>query len=152
MNPEFQSYVEQVPGLYAELMRSAAFMEKGVRDQEKKSGIYVFFEEGKAVHVGRTRNLRQRLRSHHTFSHNAASFAFKRARRELGVVTTYKPEGSRADLMRRDDFATEFRRQIDRVRQMEARFLEIKDPILQYLVELYAHLELRLPLDEFDTH
>lgn len=35
---------------------------------------------------------------------------------------------------------------------MDVKFVEVTDPILQYLLELYAHMEYGLPLDEFDTH
>ncbi len=35
---------------------------------------------------------------------------------------------------------------------MIVKFLLVVDPIDQYLLELYAVLELGMPLDEFDTH
>jgi len=38
------------------------------------------------------------------------------------------------------------------VAEMQVRFLPLDDPIDQYLLELYAVLELGLPEDEFDTH
>jgi hypothetical protein len=60
--------------------------------------------------------------------------------------------GSRAHLSRDEVFGPEFHKQIEAVRAMEVRFVEVADPVLQYLLELYACLEFRLPLDEFDTH
>jgi hypothetical protein len=35
---------------------------------------------------------------------------------------------------------------------MAVLFVEVTDPVQQYLLELYAHLEFGLALDEFDTH
>jgi hypothetical protein len=49
-------------------------------------------------------------------------------------------------------FRAELEKQIARTKEMWVRFVEVKDPILQYLLELYACLEWKLPLDEFDTH
>lgn len=152
LNPHFRDAVSAVPDLFARLMASAPFTEKGTVAQKNRPGIYVLFESGVPVHVGRTRNLGGRLRAHVARSHHSASFAFKRARRILSKVATYKPEGSRKALVADSVFGPEFLRQIDAVRLMEVRFVEVADPVRQYLLELYACMELGLPLDEFDTH
>lgn len=151
-NPHFRDAVAAVPDLFARLMASSPFTEKGTAAQKGQTGIYVLFEDGAPVHVGRTRNLSGRLRAHVVRSHNSASFAFKRARRILNKVATYKPEGSRKALVADSVFGPEFFRQIDAVKAMEVRFVEVADPVRQYLLELYACMELGLPLDEFDTH
>lgn len=152
MNAAFQTAAAAIPDLFARLVASSPFKEKGTAAQKGKRGIYVLFENGKPVHVGRTRNLGQRLRGHVARSHYSASFAFKRARRSLQRVATYKPEGSRKFLAADAVFEAEFHRQIDAVKEMKVRFIEVVDPVLQYLLELYACIELQLPLDEFDTH
>ena len=152
MNTHFQSVALATPGLFSALMSSDIFTSKGIVSQRGKSGVYIFFEDGNAVHVGRTRNLGGRLRGHITKSHFSASFAFKRTRRIQGKIASYVTAGSRQDLARDDEFKSEFYRQIELVKAMSVRFLEVPDPIQQYLLELYAHLELDLPLDEFDTH
>lgn len=104
------------------------------------------------VHVGRTRNLAGRLASHTTPKHNKASFAFKRARRHLDQKASYKAANSRASLVLDEVFGPEFIRQVGLIKAMKVQFVEVKDPIAQYLLELYAHMEFGLPLDEFDTH
>lgn len=152
MNPSFSAAANRLPGLFRSLMDADPFLEKGRKWQEKKSGVYTFSEDGLVVHVGRTRNLMQRLRGNVSRSHYSASFAFKRSREAMGVNATYRPEGSRQHLMDTPDFATEFDRQLARVRAMQVRFLEVPDPVDQYLLELYAVLELGLPLSEFETH
>lgn len=152
MNEHFRKATTAIPKLFDQLAASVAFRAKGIAAQKGRPGVYVFFENGIAVHVGRTRNLQGRLRGHITKSHFSASFAFKRARRSLGKVATYVTEGSRANLSKNEVFGPEFYRQIELVKAMEVRFIEVLDPVAQYLLELYAHLEYNLPLDEFDTH
>lgn len=120
--------------------------------QRKRAGIYAFFENEIPLYIGRTRNLQQRLRGHISVSHFTATFAFKMARGKLGLPATYSAVGARGQLQNDPIFRPEFLRQIERVKAMQVRFVEIADPVHQYLVELYAHLEYGLPLDEFDTH
>jgi hypothetical protein len=152
VNPRFVEVVAVIPQLFHKLEVGIPFLEKGVAAQKGLAGVYAFFEDGHPVHVGRTRNLQARLRGHITRSHFSASFAFKRARRVLEMNATYKVEGSRAALTNHQTFGPEFSRQIVRVKRMEVRFVEISDPLAQYLLELYACLEWGLPLDEFDTY
>jgi len=68
------------------------------------------------------------------------------------MYATYQTEGSRGALAKDPSFEPEFARQIALVKTMQVRFVEVFDPLAQYLLELYAHLEWGLPLDEFDTH
>lgn len=152
MNVIFAETTQSIPALFEKLAASRFFTEKGIAAQKGRSGVYVFFEEGRAVHVGRTRNLAQRLRAHITRSHHSASFAFKRARRELGLSATYMAKGSRGELAKDPIFAAAFHRHIELLRNMGVRFVEVPDPLQQYLLELYAHLEYGLQLDEFNTH
>jgi hypothetical protein len=138
--------------LFARLVASTPFSDKGIAAQKGKAGVYVFLEEGVPVHVGRTRNLGGRLRGHITKSHYSASFAFKRTRIEHGKTATYVTKGSRSDLLSDPFFRESFHRQVELVKGMAVLFVEVTDPVQQYLLELYAHLEFGLALDEFDTH
>jgi CO/xanthine dehydrogenase Mo-binding subunit len=152
MNERFREHVESMPALFQALDSSAPFAVSGAVEHRRKAGVYAFFEKGRPVHVGRTRNLQQRLRSHVRESHLSASLAFKLARRALGKKATYKTKGSRADLMNDPAFYAAFATQLARVKAVEVRFVEVPDPIDQYLLELYAHIVYRLELDEFDSH
>lgn len=152
VNAHFQRVTGSVPSLFAKLMSSEPFTAKGTADQKGRPGIYVFFDGDTPVHAGRTRNLGGRLRGHVTKSHYSASFAFKCARRALNMIATYTPEGSRAFLAKDEVFRPEFHRQVERVKGLSVRFIEVADPVQQYVLELYACLELGLPLDEFETH
>jgi hypothetical protein len=152
MNERFAKITQSIPELFDRLVSSPIFTEKGVSSQRGKAGLYVFYESGEAVHVGRTRDLGQRLRGHISRSHNKATYAFKRARRDLNRQATYATKGSRGELLKDPDFAAAFHRHIQLLRTLKVRFIEVKDPLQQYLLELYAHLEFNLPLDEFETH
>lgn len=152
MNERFSAAVGTVPQLFQKLAVSSYFTAKGIAAQRGKSGVYAFFENDVAAHVGRTRNLQGRLRGHVTRSHYSASYAFKRARRELGLAATYVTAGSRAELVKDLVFQECFYRHVEIVKTMNVRFIEVPDPVQQYLLELYAHMEYGLSLDEFDTH
>lgn len=151
MNKQFEAHVERVCSLYSQLTSQPL---ERVRSNGlgKQGGIYILWEGENPAHVGRTRNIRQRLRAHCTPNHNSASFAFKRARRELNQARTYNQATSRAALQNDRVFGPCFRRHVKAVGEMHVQFLELTDPIDQYLLELYAALELGLPTDEFDTH
>lgn len=77
MNSIFQTYTEKLTDLMERLNTCEPFMEKGIVSQQRLTGIYSLEEAGKIVYVGRTRNLKQRLRSHITVHENKASFALK---------------------------------------------------------------------------
>lgn len=152
MNNRFAGHVGRVPTLYKQLIESEALPLAPKAAWKQLGAIYVFFHEGQAEHVGRTRNLQGRIRGHLSDSHYSASFAFKQTRRELSLVATYKPEGSRAALFADESFRAAFRNQSSRLRGMTMRFLAVDCPVDQYLLELYTAMELELNLDEFDTH
>jgi hypothetical protein len=153
INAEFKAKCDSVPNLFAKLMDSPR---KKVGDScARVPGIYVFFEGNLPIYVGRTRNLRQRMTAHVTQRHNSGSFAFRLLRKKLGLPTSYRKEGSRLQIQ--ELHAGEFSRQIARVRRMEFCFLEVSNPIEQYLLELYAAMELSklnqaIDMQDFDTH
>ena len=87
-----------------------------------------------------------------TASHYSASFAFKRARTETGIKASYKKGEGREALLANPVFASAFAKALAEVKGMTVRYLVVVDPIDQYLLELYAALELETSLSEFDTH
>ena len=153
MNDEkFRDAVERMPLLFDRLIDSDFHRMKCKADWEGMHAIYVFYEpSGRPCHVGRTRNLQSRIRSHTASNHNSASFAFKRARNALGLEATYRPEGSRASLMKDATFKVEFDRLRVLIREMKVRFVEVRCPIEQYLFEVYVALRLGTPTSEFTT-
>ena len=95
MDSTFASHIAAVPKLFALLKEATPFVEKGLAAQRKRAGIYVFFENDVPQHVGRKRRLQQRLRGHITASDYTATYAFKMARRHLGLPVTYNTVGGR---------------------------------------------------------
>ena len=120
-------------------------------EHKGKKGIYIFKDGDKIVHVGRTRNLQGRMRSHRTANENSASLAFKLTRKQTGRYATYKPKGSRKDLLNDSDFYDKFMANIEAIKKMDVVFVEVESHEMQYLVELYACLKYQLSTDEFDT-
>lgn len=109
--------------------------------------------EGTSVErVGRSNNLRKRLKSHLQANHNSGAYAFKRARDKLGLKATYKKGSGRKDLQRNPEFMDLFRFEIARLRTLNVRYVIVKDPVEQYLLEIYSAIEHGLALDEFGNH
>jgi hypothetical protein len=141
-----------MPALFKMLLDAERFPMKPRSEWKQKRAIYIIWIDGKPAHVGRTRNLQVRVRGHVSNSHYSASFAFKQARKTMSIAASYTPENSRSALFARDDFYAEFAKHRAVLQASEVTFLEVTNPIDQYLLELYAAMELGLELDEFDTH
>ena len=114
-----------------------------------RAGVYVFYEHGEPVYVGRSNRLRDRIREHGAASsdRHSATFAFKLLRKDLG-----DPAGAAKDI--EAAHIGEFRGQRERVRAMTFRAVPIDDQLEQTLFETYAILELGTypENNDFDTH
>jgi hypothetical protein len=147
----FSSHVSKMPDLFDQLMARDPLPLHPQTGWKGMKAVYALFEGGKACHVGRTRNLAQRIRGHLANSHYSASFAFAQTRRSLGVVSSYRKREGREAMLTRPDFRAEFDSQRQRIRRMQLRFVSIDHPVDQHLFELYAALELGTSLNEFET-
>lgn len=152
MNQEFLHTVDKMVSMYQSLTTAPLVPMRGGPSHSTSGGIYVLYEDEKALHVGRTRNLRRRLQGHCSESHYHASFAFKRARELTGRKADYRAGNSRLALSNDPEFRPVFLEQVQMIRRMTYRFLEVSAPVEQYLLELYAAMELGTSMDEFDTH
>lgn len=149
---QFNQAVDRMPQLFDQLMSCDLLEMRAKIDWKGLHAIYVFYDsDGKPCHTGRTRNLQGRVRAHTANSHNSASFAFKRTRQALNLRATYRPEGSRAALMKNAEFKSEFDRQREQIAKMQLRYVEIECPIEQHLFEVYAALRLGTCVSEFRT-
>ena len=118
-----------------------------------KAGVYLFSEGSRHLYAGRTDGLRTRLQGHVRNSHNTATLAFLMARIETGKLkASYKPDGSRADLLRNPRFRTAFDNARERIRQMDIRYVEEADPVRQALLEIYVALASGAEHNSFDNH
>ncbi len=113
------------------------------------TGVYVFYEKGKPIYVGRSRNLRRRIREHGAASSErySATFAFKLLRQKLS-----DPKGKAADIER--DHKEEYHQQRERVRMMTFRAVSITNQLEQTLFEVYAIIEMGTApqYNDFETH
>ena len=101
MNEVFREHVEQLHGKFEKLVQMKPVgLEKMPKSMEV-SGIYLFSEGSKYLYIGRSRNIRRRLRLHVAGGLAAASFAFKLARETFGQKkASYVAKGSKKDLGR----------------------------------------------------
>ena len=119
----------------------------------KVPAIYLLYEDDEPVYVGRTRDLRRRLGDHMRPSNNrySATFAFRLAKKDAksSGVSIDRPD---AALEADPDFDAIFRAAKKRVASMHVRYLELRDPIEQTLLEVYAAESLATPYNSFETH
>jgi hypothetical protein len=143
----------QLPALLRALRRAPEVHRQSVSLIPEKQGVYLLVEDGVPVYVGQTQNLRRRLSQHGASwgRHNQATFAFARAREEARAGHEIEVERSRAELETDPSFAVIFRRHRDRVAAMPARIVEVDDPELRTVFEVYATIMLGTE-NTFETH
>jgi hypothetical protein len=117
-------------------------------------GIYVFYEDECPIYVGRTDGMKRRLQEHGrpSSTHNSATFAFNIAEIEA-VGKGIDVSRTRIELEKDPTFAPLFRKAKERVSGMGVRVVEVDDPIIQTLLEVYATIVLNTKeYNRFDTH
>jgi len=118
-------------------------------------GIYVFFENGKALYVGRSDRMKERVKQHGRPSsgHNSATFAFILAKEEAGKSPKKIYLEQDRDVLERDPaFKPIYDEMKERVSKMQIRVVEVKDPVDQTFFEVYAALELDTPYNVWENH
>ena len=153
MNTQFQHVVDSLQPKCEILMAMRPVHLDALPRHMPKKGIYLLSEGNRHLYVGRTNTLRARLRNHVRDSHNTATFAFLMARLQTGnIQASYKPHGSRADLLRAPEFKAAFDEARNRIREMDIRFVEEADPVRQALLEIYVALASGAEHNNFDNH
>lgn len=156
MNDTFRQYVDALHPALERLVASVPFKYADLSHQTlPKRGLYLFSEGGKHLYAGRSDDLRKRLGMHcqRSAQHNQATFAFRLAKEMCGITkASYKPKGSRADLVSKDPLKSVFEAQKQRVRQMEIRLIEEADANRQALLEMYISFALGTPYNDFNNH
>lgn len=155
VDPAFLDCLGSVHQKYLQLVSMNPVDRTSIPRDRKISGVYLFSEGEIPFYVGRTTNLRQRLRNHCGVSsaHNQAVFAFKLARHATNNLTaTYAGDGTRTKLLENPIFATAFRDSKARIRDMKLRYVEEPDPLRQALLEIYTATLLKTQFNDFETH
>jgi predicted GIY-YIG superfamily endonuclease len=157
MDPKFASLLEELDPKHQALLAAEGYnydLLPPSREMPER-GIYLFTEKGRHLYVGRTNRIRKRLSAHcrPSSSHNAATFAFRIARKQTGnIVATYRTRGSREMLLQDPAFSAAFTSAKERLRAMEIRFVKEVDPVRQALLEIYVATVLKTPYNDFDNH
>ncbi|MGD0398722.1 MAG: GIY-YIG nuclease family protein [Syntrophobacteraceae bacterium] len=156
MDAKFLSHVEALAPQLAKLLAMKPVTPESLPRKMPRKGIYLLSAENQHLYVGRSNDIRKRMRGHSSLGakHNTAAFAFLLAREATGNLrATYKPgEGSRAGLMRTPGFVAAFESAKERIRKMHLRFVEEADPVRQALLEIYVALTLDARYNDFDNH
>ena len=149
MNNAFQGAIGNLKPLMDKLKGSEEHEWSDYRLAPEK-GVYVFYKNGDPIYVGRSNNVRERIRKHGADSsdRHSATFAFKLLREALS-----QPAGKTEDIEKAH--IEEYRHQRERVRAMTFRAVPIPDQLEQTLFEIYAILEFlgKAPkYNDFGTH
>jgi hypothetical protein len=155
MDPTFQSLLDTLPKALERLLSMPPQKAASVPPSAPSQGVYLLSEGRKHLYVGRSNRLRQRVRNHGrpSATANQAAFAFRLAREATGKSkASYKPKGSRAELLKDPAFAEAFSRAKARIQKMDVRYLAETAPLRQYLLELHVAVALHTPYNDFDTH
>lgn len=151
MNENFKKIIDTFPALI-ESINNSAFITKDDFNNLPKMGIYVFYENDLPIYVGRTNRMKKRLNEHSKNSsrHTSATFAFNLAK-EKAKDTTIDLNQRRKDLEADPLFSKIYTQEKERVSKMKIKVIEIEDPVVQTLFEVYVHLELNTK-NEFKNH
>ena len=119
----------------------------------KIPAIYALSERGRAVYVGRTRNLRDRLSGHMCPGNDrySATLAFLLAMNDaepLGIDITRKRGEIEDDPKCRPFFLASK----ERVSRMKVQYIEVEDPVEQTILEVFVAESLATRYNSFETH
>ncbi|MBN1692231.1 MAG: GIY-YIG nuclease family protein [Dehalococcoidales bacterium] len=155
MNEIYKSANRKIPKLLERLLEKAPISGEDLYKREiPRSGVYVFFENRKAIYVGRSNRMKERLREHSSVSadHYSATLAFKIAKQEYLSENPELKRPRNKELMAKSDFLRKFKAAKERISKSKIRFIKLKDQIEQSLFEIYTHLELKTKYNDFRTH
>jgi predicted GIY-YIG superfamily endonuclease len=155
MDPTFKSHVEALHPLFEQLVAMEPVKICRLPRDAPRRGIYLFSEHGIHFYVGRTNRMSARLQEHcrPSSSHDSASFAFLLAREATGMMTaSYQKAGARKALCNDPKFRQAFLAAKQRVREMDVRYVEERDPTRQALLEIYAAISLQTRYNSFENH
>jgi hypothetical protein len=155
MNARFAILVESLEPPFQALLGMLPVKASSLPRRMPDRGVYLFSDGSEHLYVGRTNNLRRRIRNHcgDACDHRKAALAFNMARRATGrTKASYKKEGSRAALAIDELFAPQFAEAKRKVATLDVRFVGEVDPTRQALLEIYAATVLATPYNDFENH
>lgn len=154
MHEKFRDLVESLEPSLARLQTCPPVTAASLPPNMPERGVYLFSEPDTdaPLYVGRTNRLRKRLTNHCARDPRKAAFAMRLARQATGRKATYKKEGGRDALMADPVFVRAFDEARTRIARLHVRSVEEVDPLRQCLLEVYVHVALDTPFNDFDNH
>jgi hypothetical protein len=150
----FEALANELPRLLDRLRHAPVWSSERDGALPAVPGVYLLSEEH-LIYVGQTRNLRRRLRQHggRSSPENQASLAFNIARRKAADYPSINIHLTRRALEIDLVFAELFREARARVARMQVRYVEIDDPELRTVFEVYAAVAFGTSEhNSFETH
>jgi hypothetical protein len=155
MHQAFQQFVESLHPSLERLIAMEPVTAATLPSRPPQACIYLFSEGDRHLYTGRTRKFKQRMsqQSSPWSQHNQAALAFKLACEGCGKTPeNYVKNKGRAALACEPDFIDAFQAAKARVRSMNLRFVEEREPTRQALLEIYVSVALGTPYNDFNTH
>lgn len=155
MNPKFAKFVESLEPAFQRLVQMQPVKASHLPRSMPTHGIYLFSDGAKHLYVGRSNNIRNRVRLHCRpgSQHNQATFAFRMARHQTGRMNAaYTTAGSRGEMVKDAVFGPVFVACKENIRSLNLRFVEELDPTRQALLEIYTATVLETPFNDFENH
>ena len=153
MQDKFSEYIRRMPILLNEL-KATPLLNRNELEDIPKSGIYVFYENDKALYVGRSNRIKLRIQEHSRPSsdHYSATLAFNMAKEKVNYKRNEHRLTTRNELEKAPGFEKAFFLARKQVAEMQVKVIEIEDQIEQAMFEIYVSLALGTELNDFSTH
>jgi len=150
MNQQFENYIARLPALLHRLTSATALNRLDLLGIPKQ-GVYVFYEDSRAIYAGRSDNLKPYLMTQGlpSSNHYTASIAFGFAKKKAEAADHVYSTNIVA--LQDSTFNQYFDEEKERVARMGIRVVEVKESIEQLLLVVYASLELQT-FNTFETH
>lgn len=148
----FQKAVDAMVPLYETLMSQPLVPLHDKKSFPDKGGVYLICEDDTPLYTGRCKSIRKRMANHGGRSPQSSTFAFRLACAAIEHKVTYKAGKGRKELMQNPSFCQHFESNVERIRNMNVRYVVITDDVTQHLFEVYVHLALETPHNSFATH
>jgi len=153
MSVRFNRLIAKMPELLKRLEGQPFLTRDNLGDIPEK-GVYVFYENGKAIYVGRSNRLKSRIQEHGRPSsdHYSATLAFNIAKKRMNFNRNKHRLATRNELEKAPGFKEAFFLARKQVAEMQVKVIEIEDQIEQAMFEIYASLAFGTEFNDFNTH
>jgi len=153
VNPLFRDLISDLDPMLRNLLAMPPVTVDTAPADSPVGGVYLFSQGGEHFYAGRTKGpIRNRLKAH-VGTAKDCPFAWHLARAATNQrVASYRPFGSRRELLERPAFKKAYDDAKGRIRLMEVRYVAESDPFRQALLEIYVAVATNAKCNDFNTH